>query len=185
MKYLICADIHGSIEAAEKIIQNFKTLKCDYLIILGDIINHGPRNGIPEKYDPPAVADLLNKYADKIMACRGNCDSEVTQMLMEFRCMQDYIFLADNGIRIFCTHGHLDQLNPSVKDEFKMPHCDIFFSGHTHVQVLEKHNNNQIICNPGSTTLPKLSSSKGFAVYEHKNISLYDLNGTILKTMDL
>lgn len=179
MKYLICSDIHGSFYNCRKIIDQFNSLKCDFLIILGDILYHGPRNELPEGHDPKMVAVLLNELKDKIIACRGNCDCEVDQMVLDFPCMQDYSLILDDGIKIFCTHGHL------FTSESKNIHYDVFFSGHTHIQVLERGINNCIVCNPGSISLPKASSSSGFAIYEDSIVTLYDIDGTVLKTMSL
>lgn len=177
MKYLICSDIHGSYSTCNKMIEQFVALKCDYIILLGDILYHGPRNPLPEGHDPQKVAKLLNKYSDKIIACRGNCDSEVDQMVLDFPIMQDYIFLADEGTRIFCTHGHL-----FLPTDAKLKY-DFYFFGHTHIQGIERDAKNAIICNPGSTSLPKASSSAGFAIYEDKCVTLYDIDGIKLKTM--
>lgn len=179
MKYLICSDIHGSYSACKKIIEHFESLKCDYLVLLGDILYHGPRNNLPDGHNPKKTAELLNKYSDKIIACRGNCDCEVDQMVLNFPFMQDYAMLIDDGTRMFCTHGHLFNANSA-----HLQH-DIFFSGHTHIQVLERGKHNNIICNPGSTSLPKASSSSGFAVYEDNIVTLYDIDGIMLKTMSL
>ncbi|MBP5401890.1 MAG: phosphodiesterase [Treponema sp.] len=179
MKYLICSDIHGSAEACQKVIEQFNSLKCDYIILLGDILYHGPRNEIPYGHNPQEAAMLLNKYADRIIACRGNCDCEVDQMLLNFPITQDYSLLLDDGIKIFATHGHL-----FTPDDAKLSY-DVYFSGHTHIQVLERSQHNAIICNPGSVSLPKAQSSSGFAVYEDNCVMLYDLEGTKLKTMSL
>lgn len=178
MRYLICSDIHGSYSACQKIIEHFTSLKCDFLVILGDILYHGPRNPLPEGHNPQKVCELLNKYSDKIIACRGNCDAEVDQMVLDFPIMQDYSLILDDGTRLFCTHGHIyTPENPKLK-------YDVYFSGHTHIQVLEHHQHGTaIICNPGSISLPKASSSAGFAVYEDNSVTLYDIEGIKLKTM--
>lgn len=178
MKYLICSDIHGSYSACEKIIEQFHALNCDFIILLGDILYHGPRNPLPDGHDPQKVCELLNKHKDKIIACRGNCDAEVDQMVLQFPFMQNYSLILDDGIKIFCTHGHLY----SPQDENLQ--YDIYFSGHTHIQVLER-NHTSLICNPGSTSLPKASSSAGFAVYENGTVTLHDIDGTSLKSMSL
>ena len=177
MKYLIASDIHGSFSACSKLIEQFESLQCDFIVLLGDILYHGPRNPLPEGHDPQKVAELLNRHSDKIIACRGNCDGEVDQMVLNFPIMQDYSFLLDDGTRIFCTHGHL--YSP---EDAKLKY-DFYFSGHPHIQGLERNSHNAIVCNPGSTSLPKASSSAGFAVYEDNCVTLYDIDGTKLKTM--
>ena len=105
MKYFICSDIHGSETALKKILEQYKMHNADYLILLGDILYHGPRNPLPEGHNPKGVVELLNPLADKIIACRGNCDAEVDQMLLSFPVLADYSFIVDNGLKFFCTHG--------------------------------------------------------------------------------
>ena len=194
MKYLICSDIHGSLSAAEKILNFFSTLQCDRLIILGDILYHGPRNPLPEGYNPKAVCELLNSFSDKIISCRGNCDAEVDQKVLNFPIMEDYIQIIDNDNVLFCTHGHVyapknddgsfpvnceDAKNP------KVPENSVIFYGHTHISILEKNKNGLIICNPGSVSLPKGNTQAGFAIYDDRKISLYNMEGIVLKVMKI
>lgn len=178
MKYLICSDIHGSETAAKKITEIVDREKCDYLILLGDILYHGPRNPLPQGHNPKGVVEALNAIAAKIIACRGNCDAEVDQMLLHFHLMSDYCLVVDNGVRMFCTHGH-------IYDPEKAENCDVFFSGHTHVQVLKKNSAGIIICNPGSVSLPKENSPAGYAIYEDRVISLYDIDGKKIRSLAL
>lgn len=178
MKYLICSDIHGSESAARKIVQTFHEEKCSYLILLGDILYHGPRNPLPEGHNPQGVVEVLNSIASKIIACRGNCDAEVDQMLLKFHMLSDYSFVVDEGIRLFCTHGHVYE--PQNASE-----CDVFLSGHTHIQVLEKNAEGIILCNPGSVSLPKGGTPAGYAIYCDKVISLYTLEGQKVKSLSL
>ena len=107
MKYLIFSDVHGSAAACEKILEHFKRLNVDYMILLGDILYHGPRNPLPEGHNPKKVAELLNSYADQLICCRGNCDAEVDQMVLNFPVLADFAFVVDEGIKIFCSHGHI------------------------------------------------------------------------------
>ena len=202
MKYLICSDIHGSASACQKVIQYFRDMHCDYLIILGDILYHGPRNPLPEGHNPKLVAQMLNERADKIIACRGNCDAEVDQMVLHFPILSDYNLVVDEGIRIFCTHGHIyapERSDDSIAVEgssvpplwsstpalhgTSLPVLydnSIVLYGHTHIQVLEKNKAGSIVCNPGSVSLPKGESPAGFALYENGQISLFNINGEIL-----
>lgn len=177
MKYFICSDIHGSETALKKILEQYKMHNADYLILLGDILYHGPRNPLPEGHNPKGVVELLNPLADKIIACRGNCDAEVDQMLLSFPVLADYSFIVDNGIKIFCTHGHI--YNP---DKLPKLSGQIFLYGHTHIQEMHKNENGLLICNPGSISLPKGGTPAGYAIYENKKISLYDLQGNIIKS---
>ena len=107
MKLLIASDIHGALPAAERVVQLFDQHGCDLLCLLGDLLNYGPRNGVPNLYDPVKVAQILNGLKDKIVAVRGNCDAEVDQMMFEFPMMSDYAILEADGETFFLTHGHL------------------------------------------------------------------------------
>ncbi len=169
MKYLIVSDIHGCLPTLEKVLTYFEEHKCDMLCILGDILNYGPRNGLPEGLNPSAVADRLNAYADRIIAIRGNCDSEVDQMLLNFPMMADYAVLVDNGKRLFLTHGHIynEQNMPSLA-------IDAFFYGHTHLKKVENNAQGVLVCNTGSITFPKGGNPKSFAVYENGNVELIE-----------
>ncbi len=184
MKYLICSDIHGSAEACEKILSFYTDMQCDYLVLLGDILYHGPRNPLPQGHDPKKTASLLNAHAGTIIACRGNCDAEVDQMMLEFPVLADYTFITDQGVRLFCTHGHV--YSPVRADgglavpgskEPCVAGCDAVFYGHTHIQVLEKNKAGILVCNPGSVSLPKAESPAGFSVYENGRITLYSMTG--------
>ena len=140
------------------------------LCILGDILNYGPRNTIPQDINPQLIAERLNNMADRIVAVRGNCDSEVDQMLLKFPIMADYTIIVDEGKRLFLTHGH-------IYNESNMPALaiDAFFYGHTHLQKLEKTSGGKLICNTGSVTFPKGGNPKTFAIYEHGKIKIMAL----------
>ena len=170
MKILVFSDIHGCATACEKAINQFVGRNCDMMLILGDILYHGPRNNIPQNYDPKAVVSMLNPLADKIMACRGNCDAEVDQMLLNFPVMADYVLVNDSGKKIFATHGH-------VYSPDKMPYfsgIDVMFYGHTHIQELRQQNG-LTICNPGSVSIPKNGQKPGYAVCDDGEISVHEL----------
>jgi hypothetical protein len=187
MKYLIVSDIHGSASDCEKALSHFERLGCDMIICLGDILYHGPRNPIPDGYDSNALCALLNPLADRIVACRGNCDCEVCEMVLDFPLMSDYNIIVDGTTKIFATHGHiysptLPDGSPVVKGSVPPPKFgyDIFLYGHTHVPFLQRDALGRIICNPGSTTLPKGGFPKTFAVYEDGKIVVYDLEGKVV-----
>lgn len=195
MKYLICSDIHGSESACKIIVEQFQNMNCDKLIILGDILYHGPRNPLPQGHNPKGVVELLNPLASKIFACRGNCDAEVDQMVLSFPVMADFVLIVDEGVQFFCSHGHvyaplladgnLPSGCPSTAKQPKLYAPAVVFYGHTHVSVLEKNQQGIIICNPGSTSLPKGDTEAGFAVYENKTITLYNMEGKELKNLSL
>ena len=129
MKIFFISDIHGSLNYLKKVLELYKEEGANYIVMLGDALYHGPRNPLPEEYNPQAVANLLNEYKDKIIAVRGNCDSEVDQMLIEYPMMADYSIILYNNRRIFLTHGHIynqDNL-PNLSEN------DVLIHGHTHV----------------------------------------------------
>ena len=139
MKYLLVSDIHGSWLTLKKVLLHFDNMHCDILCILGDIINYGPRNGVPEGLNPKEIAEKLNAMADKIIAIRGNCDSEVDQMLLDFPIMQDYMLLVDEGHKLLLTHGHIynkvtPALLPFQKEEIRqhLPLMSMAYSPYSH-----------------------------------------------------
>ena len=107
MKYMFASDIHGSACYCRKMLEAYESQGAVRLILLGDLLYHGPRNDLPAEYDPKQVLAMLNRYQDQIYAVRGNCDSEVDQMVLEFPMMADYALLALNGKTIYATHGHV------------------------------------------------------------------------------
>jgi putative phosphoesterase len=181
MKYLICSDIHGSAERTAVALEMMDKFGCDEMILLGDILYHGPRNPLPPGHNPQKVFELLNARSDKIIACRGNCDAEIDQMVLNFPIMSDYCLIVDGSRKLFVTHGHIwssEHLPPLRRG-------DIFFSGHTHVQSLETNSDGIIICNPGSVSLPKDNAPAGFAVYNPESLALYDIAGIEVKRIFL
>ena len=161
MKYFIASDIHGSAYYCEKMLEAYKNEKADKLIILGDVLYHGPRNDLPEGYAPKKVIEMLNPLKDEIICVRGNCDAEVDQMVLNFPIMADYALLPIGEKTVFITHGHKfnkDNL-PSLKKG------DILLHGHTHVPVCEEYENFTYI-NPGSVSIPKENSGHGYMVLD-------------------
>ena len=135
MKILIASDIHGSACFCEKLLEAYKREKADRMILLGDILYHGPRNDLPQEYDPKKVISMLNPLKDKILCVRGNCDTEVDQMVLKFPIMADYIYLVDEGQVFFVTHGHI--YNP-YKLPSVMPQGATLLMGHSHVAADEE-----------------------------------------------
>lgn len=131
MRYAVASDIHGSSYWCARLLDSIAVEEIDRIILLGDLMYHGPRNPLPEGYDPAEVARMLNPFAPTITAVRGNCDSEVDQMLLDFPCMADYALIVDGTTQLFCTHGHLN-LDETIE---KLPVGSIILSGHTHVKV--------------------------------------------------
>lgn len=180
MKLVFISDIHGSITYAERAKEIFNRELGDYLIILGDILYHGPRNPLPEGYAPKDVVEVLNTLADKIVAVRGNCDADVDQMLLSFPMMSDYSIILHEGKRIFITHGH-------IYNEDNLPNLqegDVIIHGHTHL-LGEKLVDGIIIINPGSITLPKGGNEHSYGVLEGKEFTIKNLDGAIIQKISL
>ena len=171
MKIMFISDIHGMAATLRQALVHADLLKIDQLVILGDILYHGPRNGVPDLYDPPQVVELLNARKDQILAVRGNCDAEVDQMLLKFPIMADYAELVVNERRFFLTHGHL-------WNESKMPDIpagSVLAHGHTHIAVLKGLTNGVTLFNPGSISLPKNMLIRTFGFYDGENLSIRNL----------
>ncbi|MEE8717656.1 MAG: phosphodiesterase [Coriobacteriales bacterium] len=166
MRIAVASDIHGSAFWCRRLMDRIELLAPDRIVLLGDLLYHGPRNDLPRDYDPRSVAGMLNGVADRVIAVRGNCDSEVDQMMLEFPMMGDYAMVldatGDAGARtLFCTHGHLwsDGLPP-------LPRGSVVMSGHTHVKRNETDpSTGLLMLNPGSVSLPK-DESNSFALCE-------------------
>ena len=175
MKLLICSDIHGDVECVNKILEIFESEGYDKLVILGDILYHGPRNDLPSHYSPKEVITALNAVADKIIAVRGNCDTEVDQMVLNFPVLADYAVLFLDGSTVYLTHGH----KYSVANPLPLSHGDIMLYGHTHVLKIEKAENNLFI-NPGSITIPKENNPRSYMRYEDGKFTILDFSGNKL-----
>lgn len=180
MKLMFISDIHGSLFYLEKALVRFEEEKADQLIILGDLLYHGPRNPLPEGYQPAEVAKRLNGYKNKIICVQGNCDSEVDQMVIEFPIMADYSFIFYEGIRIFVTHGH----TYNIKELPPLSVGDVLIHGHTHVPVTEVVEGIMWL-NPGSISLPKENSPHSYAVLEEGEFLIKDLEGNTFKRIHL
>ena len=179
MKLLIASDIHGDIESAKILIEAFHKNDCDKIVLLGDILYHGPRNDLPGRYAPKEVITLLNGYSDKILAVRGNCDTEVDQMVLTFPVLADYAILSLDGLAVYATHGH----NYNTKTPPPLAEGDILLHGHTHVIKAEEFGNKNMYINPGSITLPKESCPRSYIVYENRRFDFYDIYGNVVKTV--
>ena len=162
MKYMIASDIHGSAYYCEKLLEAFEREKADRLILLGDILYHGPRNDLPRDYAPKKVIEMLNGMKDKIHCVRGNCDAEVDQMVLEFPIMADYAVFTEGKYTVYATHGHVyGPQNPPAKGVNM-----ILLSGHTHIPMCEVRDG--VICmNPGSVSIPKENSEHSYMMWEN------------------
>ena len=154
MKLLIASDIHGSAYWCGKLMEVMESRQPDKLILLGDLLYHGPRNDLPRDYAPKEVIPMLSKYKEKIVAVRGNCEAEVDQMVLPFPCMADFSVLVCDGVTMFLTHGH--HHNPECLPPLE--EGSIFLSGHTHVKTDEVRGGIRCV-NPGSVSIPKDGSN--------------------------
>lgn len=169
MKIVIASDIHGSAAWCRRLLEAIEQEAPDQVILLGDLLYHGPRNPLPDEYAPAEVAAMLNGLASRVTAVRGNCDAEVDQMLLDFPCMADSALVVDGATRLFCTHGHVF----SPEQPPALPEGSLFLSGHTHVKVNEVRDGIRFV-NPGSVSLPK-DGAHSFAVYEGGVVTLKEL----------
>ena len=175
MKILLASDIHGSATYCRELVLRINEEHPDHILILGDILYHGPRNDLPQEYNPKEVISLLNPLARKIIAVRGNCEAEVDQMVLDFSCMgESTTLLLLDGRTLFATHGHIwnpDKLPPFFSQS-------IFCYGHTHVKQLEQkeiaHDQKTVFVNPGSISIPK-DGSHSYGVITEDSIVLKDL----------
>lgn len=176
MKLMIASDIHGSEYYLNKLLKAYEIEKPDKLIILGDILYHGPRNDLPKDYNPKSVISLLNPLKDKLLCVRGNCDTEVDQMVLDFPVMADYSIIFVDGKTIYMTHGHhFGEDNPP-----NISSGEILLCGHTHVPKCEDKNG-YIYMNPGSVSIPKEGSEHSYMVYENSMFIWKSLDGSEYK----
>ena len=172
MKWLIASDIHGSAHYCKKLIEAYKRENAARLLLLGDILYHGPRNDLPEGYAPREVIALLNDLREDIVCVRGNCDSEVDQMVLKFPIMAEYAIICASDRLIFATHGHVfNNDNPPM-----LHRGDILMHGHTHVPKCEEHAK-YVYVNPGSVALPKENSVRSYMTLEEGILRWKDLDG--------
>ncbi|MEF2968854.1 phosphodiesterase [Paenibacillus sp. M1] len=176
MKLMFISDVHGSLHWLNRAMEKVEAEAPDQIVLLGDFLNHGPRNPLPEGYNPGQVAETLNRNKDQVIAVRGNCDSEVDQMLLEFPMMADYAMLFHEGRRIYVTHGHgysMEQLPP-------LRPGDVFIQGHTHIPVADRKEGIYVL-NPGSIALPKGNFPHSYGVLANGEFQVKDFEGGIVK----
>jgi len=176
MNLMFASDIHGSAYYCNKIKEIYEKEKCDKLILLGDLLYHGPRNDLPKDYNPKEVIKILNSMKEEILCVRGNCDCEVDQMVLDFPILADYIFLYVDNKGVFVTHGHKynSQNLPPLKKG------DILIHGHTHIQAFE-NNGSHLYINPGSVSIPKDGNENSYMTYTDKTFKIKNLNMKTIK----
>lgn len=161
MKLFIGSDIHGSAYWCERMIRAFERENADNILLLGDILYHGPRNDLPDEYAPKEVIAMLNPLSERIMCVRGNCEAEVDQMVLTFPIFADYALISDGPVRIYSTHGHVyGEDNPPP-----MAAGSVLLCGHTHVPAL-RDKGSFTYMNPGSVSIPKGGSVNSYMTYD-------------------
>lgn len=168
MKLLIASDIHGSAKYCRLVLDAFEREGADKLVLLGDILYHGPRNPLPEDYSPMAVVEMLSAVKEKIICVRGNCDAEIDGALLPFP-VTDYSLICVDGVNIYLSHGHRE-VPPLSKD-------DVYITGHTHVAFNLVEPAGYYHLNPGSVSLPKEESARGYILYENRKFSFKTVEG--------
>lgn len=172
MKLMFASDIHGSAFYCREMLLAMEREKPDKLVLLGDLLYHGPRNDLPKEYEPKAVIEMLNGISEHIICVRGNCEAEVDQMVLNFPCMAEYCAIYTDATVIYATHGHVynqDNLLPMNAGEY-------LIHGHTHIPCCVKKNGITVL-NPGSVSIPKQDSWHGYMIFENGVFVWKDLQG--------
>ena len=175
MKLMIASDIHGSAFYCRELLAAFKREEADKLLLLGDILYHGPRNDLPKDYAPKEVIAMLNGIKEKLLCVRGNCDTEVDQMVLEFPILADYCILYMGKRMIYATHGHgynMASIPPMQKG-------DVLLHGHTHIPAWTEFGEDNIYLNPGSVSIPKEGSAHSYMILEDDTAVWKNLSGEV------
>ena len=178
MRLMIASDLHGSVFYTKKLLEAFCREKCGRLLLLGDILYHGPRNALPAEYDPKTLAGMLNEKKKNLLAVRGNCDTEVDQMVLEFPILADYAVILLGERMLYAAHGHRGMKNLPLQNG------DLFLQGHTHVPACQEENG-ILRMNPGSVSMPKENSHHQYMLYEDGIFLWKDFAGTITNRKSL
>ncbi len=179
MKWLIASDLHGSAHYTRELLNAYDRENAGRMLLLGDVLYHGPRNELPRGYDPKAVCSLLHELRGRILCIRGNCDAEVDDMVLPFPILTDYLVIPQGNRLIHCTHGHRYNREhlPSMADG------DVLLYGHTHVPLCEI---GRVIClNPGSVSIPKENSWHGYMTLEDGRFRWMDFDGNEHRSINL
>ena len=176
MKIFIASDLHGSAEYCRRMKEAFTNENADKILLLGDVLYHGPRNDLPENYCPKEVLKLLDTVKDKIICVSGNCDAEIDKEVLPFPVISDFGAIFIDGLNIYFAHGH--------KKEPLLSKGDVYLTGHTHVPLKELHEGHYHL-NPGSLSIPKEGSRHGYIVYENRKFTFKDLSGEVYDEVEI
>ena len=180
MKLFIASDLHGSAYYCRQLLRAYEEEKAKRMVLLGDLLYHGPRNDLPREYAPMEVIAMLNERKQEIYSVRGNCEAEVDQMVLEFPVLADYMLLFSGKKVIYATHGH-------IYNEKKLPPMkegDALLHGHTHVLRCEKKDGIWIL-NPGSVAIPKEGNPPTYAVLNKGVFTIKDFAGNVVRECEL
>ncbi len=181
-RLVIASDLHGDAECTEQLLRRYREANAERLLLLGDILYHGPRNDLPEGYAPKRVIELLNSIKNDILCVRGNCDTEVDGMVLDFPILADYAYIMADGISFFATHGH----NFNLESPPPMREGEILLHGHTHVPAAIPFGKDNLYVNPGSVSIPKENSPKSYILYDSKTVYFCRLeDGEIYKKVNI
>ena len=181
MKWMIASDLHGSAVYCRRMIEAFEREGADRLLLLGDLLYHGPRNDLPEGYAPKEVMPLLNGMKPKLMCVRGNCDAEVDQMVLDFPILADYAVLPVGQRLVYATHGHVHNL----KNLPPLAPGDILLHGHTHIPAWTEFGEENLYLNPGSLSIPKDGSAHSYMTLEGETFCWKTLGGETYHELSL
>ena len=175
MKLMIASDIHGSAYYYNLLLEAYRREQADRLLLLGDILYHGPRNDLPRDYAPREVLSRLNEMKDRIFCVRGNCDTEVDQMVLAFPILADYCILPVGSRLIYATHGH----NYNLQSLPPLQPGDILLHGHTHIPAWEAFGEGNLYVNPGSVSIPKAGSCHSYLILDRNTLYWKSLDGAV------
>lgn len=181
MKIMIASDIHGSAFYCRELLAAFEREEADKLLLLGDILYHGPRNDLPKGYAPKEVIALLNEIKEQLLCVRGNCDAEVDQMVLEFPILADYCILYAGKRMIYATHGHVFNMTSLPP----LQAGDILLHGHTHIPAWTEFGQRHLYLNPGSVSIPKEGSAHSYMMLEDDMVTWKNLDGGVYHTIRL
>ena len=169
MKLMIASDLHGSAYYTRLLLTAMDREQPDRLLLLGDLLYHGPRNDLPREYAPKQVIQLLNARKSQILCVRGNCEAEVDQMVLEFPVLSEFGVVFADGLTLYMLHGHKNLDIPVLPG-------DILLCGHTHVPAVRKDGDHYYV-NPGSVSIPKEGSCHGYMMLENRQLRHVSLEG--------
>lgn len=169
MKLMIASDLHGSAYYTRLLLTAMDREQPDRLLLLGDLLYHGPRNDLPREYAPKQVIQLLNARKSQILCVRGNCEAEVDQMVLEFPVLSEFGGVFADGLTLYMLHGHKNLDLPVLPG-------DILLCGHTHVPAVRKDGEHYYV-NPGSVSIPKEGSCHGYMMLENRHLRHVSLEG--------